>query len=231
MSRNHRQVKTPRVSRIAVLLVAAAGAGCMATGPQREAPAQPAQPASSTPRQTEPRPQEIRQQDAATSIEQRLKELVRSGHAQLGPDEVGYYLDVQQARLQQIGSDRLLVFREGNRILLILPSASGFETGSSELLPASTEVVEVLAKILLEYRATLVSVHGHTDDTGSAAVNQALSARRAMAVSKTLQRVGVDPRRLFAIGHGSSLPVASNDSESGRERNRRVEFSLVPIVR
>ncbi len=220
-----------RAGRVAALLVAAAGVGCVATGPEREAPLKPAPPTSATPRQTEPRPQELRQQDAATSIERRLSELVRDGHAQLGPDEVGYYLDVQQARLQQIGSDKLRVSREGGRILLILPSASGFEVGSSDLLPASKDIVEVLAKVLLEYRATLVSVHGHTDDTGSETSNQSLSARRAMAVARTLQRAGVDARRLVTIGYGSALPVADNDSEEGRERNRRVEFSLVPIVR
>ena len=68
---------------------------------------------------------------------------------------------------------------------------------------------------------------GHTDSVGSEAYNQQLSQRRAESVRNYLLDLGVDPDQLTAVGYGESKPIRSNDTEEGRERNRRVEFNVV----
>jgi outer membrane protein OmpA-like peptidoglycan-associated protein len=76
----------------------------------------------------------------------------------------------------------------------------------------------------------VVEVAGHTDSTGSDAYNQALSERRSGSVSRYLQTQGVNPQRLITIGLGESMPVADNGTEAGRQANRRVEITMVPIT-
>jgi outer membrane protein OmpA-like peptidoglycan-associated protein len=96
---------------------------------------------------------------------------------------------------------------------------------------SETEVaLQSLAVVLTEYDATLVSVHGHTDDSGSGGVNQELSEQRAVAVARFLLGQGLSADRLIAVGHGSSKPMAANDSAAGREQNRRIELQIDPIV-
>ena len=103
-----------------------------------------------------------------------------------------------------------------------------FDTGRSELRPESeTVLVQVLA--LLESHPDLnLSVEGHTDNVGSPTANAALSARRAEAVRAWLVGRGVAASRLSSAGHGDTRPVASNDDEEGRARNRRVELVRRP---
>lgn len=71
-----------------------------------------------------------------------------------------------------------------------------------------------------------LNVGGHTDSTGNAAANKALSQRRAQAVVDYLVSKGVDASKLVAQGHGSENPVADNKTEEGRFKNRRIEFSV-----
>ena len=73
----------------------------------------------------------------------------------------------------------------------------------------------------------MVQVYGYTDNTGSAATNNALSLRRATAVSNYLRLQGVDGNRIITDGLGSANPIASNATASGREQNRRVEIALI----
>jgi len=72
-----------------------------------------------------------------------------------------------------------------------------------------------------------VQIEGHTDDRGSASFNLALSQKRADSVRAALLRRGIEPARLLARGVGLSRPVASNATDQGREKNRRVEFHVV----
>ena len=81
-----------------------------------------------------------------------------------------------------------------------------------------------LADSLRAYPDAKIEVRGHTDNTGSAESNRALSHRRALAVRETLIRQGVAPDRVTAIGYGEDYPVASNATPTGREQNRRVEI-------
>jgi OOP family OmpA-OmpF porin len=93
-----------------------------------------------------------------------------------------------------------------------------------EAIPALNETF----KVFLMNPALRVLVNGHTDSIGSEAYNQRLSEKRAKAVLDYLVGRGIDPSRLKAVGHGESRPIASNETEEGRARNRRVEFSHMP---
>ena len=85
--------------------------------------------------------------------------------------------------------------------------------------------------MLTEYDQTLVEVVGHTDSTGSDAINRPLSQRRADSVVAYLKARNVSAVRLSAYGVGSDYPVASNDTPEGRQLNRRVEIALLPLTR
>ena len=84
--------------------------------------------------------------------------------------------------------------------------------------------------MLAEYEQTVVEVAGHTDSTGSDAYNQGLSERRANSVSAYLSAQGVIPQRLITLGMGEKRPIADNASTSGRQANRRVEITMVPVT-
>jgi len=101
-----------------------------------------------------------------------------------------------------------------------------FEFNSTTLRPDARELLEkVAAALASDDLATFrFSVEGHTDSVGSESYNSTLSAERAEAVKAFLIAQGVPADRLSTVGHGESEPVASNDSEDGRQRNRRVEL-------
>jgi OmpA-OmpF porin, OOP family len=98
-----------------------------------------------------------------------------------------------------------------------------FDTGSATLKPESQKQLEQLAMVLKAFPAAAISIEGHTDSTGDAAANNALSAQRAAAVEKALKGLGVEDARITSEGHGSDKPIASNDTEDGRNQNRRVD--------
>ncbi len=106
-----------------------------------------------------------------------------------------------------------------------LAEAVLFDFGKWSLKPEARPVLEKLAR-LARLRRGVVRVEGHTDDVGSEQFNQVLSELRAHVVALALARLGVDPRRLQPRGFGESRPVAPNDSEANRARNRRVEVIL-----
>lgn len=98
-----------------------------------------------------------------------------------------------------------------------------FDGGSATLKPESAKQLEQLAQVLKAYPKAAVDIVGHTDSTGDAAANKALSAERAGAVEKALQQMGVEDARIKSSGDGAAKPIASNDTEQGRAQNRRVE--------
>jgi outer membrane protein OmpA-like peptidoglycan-associated protein len=104
-----------------------------------------------------------------------------------------------------------------------------FAFNSAELEAAAVPVLDQAAEILKANPGVFVSVEGYTDSIGSEEYNQALSVRRAESVYRYLVNRGVDPERCQVKGFGESNPVASNDTETGRAQNRRVE--LVPEQR
>ena len=84
--------------------------------------------------------------------------------------------------------------------------------------------------VVNEFDQTIIEVAGHTDSTGSDAYNQTLSEQRAGAVSSYLQTRDVRGDRIIAVGMGETWPVQTNDTTTGRQANRRVELTLVPLT-
>ena len=100
-----------------------------------------------------------------------------------------------------------------------------FATGSAEITDEFARVLDGASKLINEHpEIQLLEVQGHTDNTGSDAINNPLSQARADAVRNYLISRGVDPSRLVAKGYGSSKPVASNANEQGRYQNRRIDL-------
>jgi outer membrane protein OmpA-like peptidoglycan-associated protein len=137
---------------------------------------------------------------------------------------IGNYMDDQARELEKIEGAR--VERVGEGIKVTFDSAILFDTDSATLRGPAREGVQKLADVLQKYPDTRVIVEGHTDSTGTAAHNEALSERRARAVERHAAEIGVDPDRLRAVGLGEEAPVASNASAYGRQANRRVEIAI-----
>ncbi|WLI90427.1 OmpA family protein [Massilia sp. R2A-15] len=113
---------------------------------------------------------------------------------------------------------------QDNRLKLEIPSDVSFDTGRSDIKPNFRPVLERFAGTLNENPGTTVTIIGHTDSTGSSAVNQPLSVDRAAHTRDYLTTRGVSPSRIAIDGRADREPIASNDDPSGRARNRRVEI-------
>jgi outer membrane protein OmpA-like peptidoglycan-associated protein len=101
-----------------------------------------------------------------------------------------------------------------------------FLSASAEIIPASRNVVSVLAALAHTCPGRIV-VDGHSDNLGPERINEQISLDRAQAVVDAFVEFGIEPRRLQARSFGSSRPVADNTTAAGRARNRRIEMSLV----
>ncbi len=111
-----------------------------------------------------------------------------------------------------------------NRLKLEIPSDISFATGRSDINSSFRPILDRFASGLLENPAATVTIIGHTDSTGSDAINNPLSFDRASRTRDYLAGRGVQPQRIYVDGRGSREPVASNANEAGRARNRRVEI-------
>jgi OOP family OmpA-OmpF porin len=101
-----------------------------------------------------------------------------------------------------------------------------FESNRADLKPGAMRTLSPLVTFLKEHPTRTVSIEGHTDSVGSQPYNLELSERRAEAVRSFLVAQGIEPGRITAVGYGEAYPVSSNDTEAGRQQNRRVEVVL-----
>ncbi len=164
------------------------------------------------------------------SRERRKRALIGAGVGALTGGSIGYYMDVQEARLrQQLEGTGVSVSRNGNEIVLNMPGNITFDVNQSQVKPGFVDVLQSVVLVLDEYDRTLLEVVGHTDSTGSEQYNQLLSERRANSVGQVLMRQGLEPLRVETAGYGEMYPVSSNASESGRQLNRRVELTIIPL--
>lgn len=164
------------------------------------------------------------------SRDRRKKALIGAGLGAIAGGGVGYYMDVQEAKLRQkLNGTGVGITRDGDHIILNMPSNITFGVGSSNINSQFYNVLNSVVIVVNEYDKTLIEIQGHTDSTGSASSNQVLSEKRSGSVSDYLQSQEINSLRLAAYGHGENHPVASNDTEQGRQQNRRVEIVLVPI--
>ena len=161
----------------------------------------------------------------------RTEKIVGAGIGALAGAGVGYYMDEQERKLrEQTAGTGVNVTRDGDNLVLDMPSGITFDVDSSTVQPAFQTTLSQVAQTLTQYEKTYVDVLGHTDSTGSDGYNQTLSERRASSVAGYLTSRGVQSARLATRGYGESQPKASNLDESGRAANRRVEIRLVPVT-
>jgi outer membrane protein OmpA-like peptidoglycan-associated protein len=161
----------------------------------------------------------------------RTEKILGAGIGAVAGAGVGYYMDEQEKKLrQQTAGTGVNVIRDGDNLVLDMPSGITFGVDSSTVQPAFQTTLDKVASTLTQYEKTYVDVMGHTDSTGSDTYNQALSERRASSVAGYLTSRGVQSARLATKGYGESQPKASNLDEAGRAANRRVEIRLVPVT-
>jgi len=142
---------------------------------------------------------------------------------------IGTYMDKQQEELnQELKGSGVEVERQGNTINLNMPGGITFDTAKAVIKPNFTPVLNDIANVMTKYPETKIEVQGHTDNVGNDASNLSLSQLRAQSVTSYLNGQGVDSNRIKAVGYGESMPIASNDTPSGRAANRRVEIKIIP---
>ena len=120
------------------------------------------------------------------------------------------------------GGCPVVISKESEEALSMLPKFILFNTGKSTFKSGVTEKIDVIAKVMNKNPKANFLIEGHTDSTGSAAINDKLSKERAMAVKDYLVKKGIDTTRLDAQGFGPNQPIASNKTADGRSQNRRV---------
>ena len=138
---------------------------------------------------------------------------------------IGNKMDKQAKAIENKIPD-VKVERVGEGIVVEFKSDILFGFDSYALSPLAKENLDNLVIILNDYSDTDISIIGHTDSKGSKAYNQALSERRSRAVSNYLAEKNIANPRLSSIGYGEEQPKISNETDSGRSQNRRVEFVI-----
>lgn len=165
------------------------------------------------------------------AVERRQHALIGAGVGALAGGAIGNYQDRQQAKLRaELQGTGVSVTRKGDNITLNMPGNITFATNSADLSPAFFDVLTSVSKVLKEFDQTVVEVAGHTDSSGSDSYNQQLSEKRASSVGQYLQSQGVMGERLMIVGMGEARPVADNSTADGKQANRRVEITLVPVT-
>ena len=165
------------------------------------------------------------------AVERRQHAMIGAGIGALAGGSVGYYMDQQEAKLRaQLQGSGVSVSRDGDNITLNMPGNVTFATDSSDLRPGFFDVLNSVGIVLTEFDKTVVEVAGHTDSTGSDEYNLHLSQRRATTVGEYLYTQGIMDQRIITVGMGEHHPVANNATSDGRQLNRRVEITLVPLT-
>ncbi len=143
---------------------------------------------------------------------------------------VGKMMDKQEQDMRKAleNSQAADVSREGNLLSVNFKGDVTFATNSAEVKPSLYSEINRIAGVLNQYPDTLIRVEGHTDSIGSDDYNMALSKRRAESVKTLLVQRGVAESRIEVVGYGKTMPVASNETEAGRQKNRRVEIKIAP---
>src|SRR5688572_19840140 len=138
---------------------------------------------------------------------------------------IGREMDKQAEELKR-DLEGATVERVGEGILITFQSGLVFDTDSYGLRDATKTNLTDLAETLKKYDDTNILIEGHTDNTGEDSYNQKLSENRADAVENYLVTQGIENSRVTTKGYGESQPLDANDSEVGRQKNRRVEVAI-----
>jgi outer membrane protein OmpA-like peptidoglycan-associated protein len=148
---------------------------------------------------------------------------IAAQNAQQGEHQANTDKAAMRAQLSE-QLNRVLETRDSARGLIVSMSDVLFDTGQYSLKPGAREKLAKVAGILISYPGLNIQVGGYTDNIGGDDMNQKLSENRADTVLKYLVQQGVTTNSVSANGFGNTSPVASNDTSSGRQENRRVEL-------
>ena len=160
----------------------------------------------------------------------RTERILGAGIGAVAGGAIGAYMDRQEADLRrQTAGTGVDVIRQGDELLLRMPSGITFAFNSYQVQPQFQATLNEVAQTLNAYPATMIDVLGHTDSVGSDEYNQRLSEQRAQAVANYLTARGVNRVRIATRGYGETMPIADNATEAGRAANRRVEIKVVPV--
>jgi len=167
----------------------------------------------------------------STSASTRKSMLIGAGVGALAGGGVGLYMDTQEKKLRkQLEATGVSVTRDGDSIVLNMPSNITFDVDQSDIKPDFYQVLSSVGLVLKEYNKTIIDVSGHTDSDGSDSYNQQLSERRAASVANYLVAQNLRPERFQVLGLGEARPIASNNTEDGKALNRRVEIRIEPLT-
>ncbi|QEC51818.1 outer membrane protein OmpA-like peptidoglycan-associated protein [Anseongella ginsenosidimutans] len=139
---------------------------------------------------------------------------------------IGKYMERQAEEIER-EVPGATVEQYGEGLVVQFDSKVLFDFDSYALRDESKDAISQLAEVLNKYDSTEVVIEGHTDNVGSDTYNQKLSRQRAQAVEDYALSLGIDPGRLSSKGLGEAQPIASNETEAGRQDNRRVQFVIV----
>lgn len=161
----------------------------------------------------------------------RTEQLIGAGIGAIAGGAVGAYMDRQEADLRrQTAGTGIDVMRQGDDLILRMPSSVTFDVDRWEVKPQFHSVLDDVARTLGGYNQTYIDVLGHTDTTGSHEHNQLLSERRAGAVADYLAVRGVARERMATRGYGETAPLYfPDDNDMKKAANRRVEIKIVPF--
>ena len=166
----------------------------------------------------------------SSATERRQRALIGAGVGAIAGGAIGNYQDRQERALrEQMAGTGVEIVRQGDNITLSMPDNITFGFDKADLQPQFYPVLDNLARTLNEYNQSIIEVAGHTDSVGSDTYNQELSMRRAYAVGNYLMARGLMRDRFIITGAGKTRPIATNETEAGRAKNRRVELTLVPL--
>jgi len=164
------------------------------------------------------------------STDRRQKAMIGLAAGGLVGGGYGAYMDEQEAQFRKSLSGKgINIQRVGDQLTLTMPSNITFDSNSSAVKSGFTYTLRDVSDVLNQYSQTSINIIGHTDSSGAADYNQNLSEDRANAVANALRSNGIAGQRLYVIGAGEDQPIASNESESGKAANRRVEIKISPV--
>ena len=168
--------------------------------------------------------------NTSDSEQGRRNALIGAGVGALAGAGIGQYMDRQQRAMEQeLSGTGVGVAREGDTLILRMPSDVTFGYDSDTIDSRFYAVLDDVANVLNTYDQSIVDVVGHADARGSDEYNPGLSERRASSVAGYLLQRNVMRERLYVAGMGERSPVASNDTDAGRATNRRVEIVIRPF--
>jgi len=155
----------------------------------------------------------------------------------VGGGLVGHYMEQQRRDFEKLLAPEIAAGAisveplPDDRLLVGMTSETTFEVDSDRIKPSFHSTLDKISGVVNKYGKTWLTIASHTDSTGPNAYNQGLSERRAQAVEGYLLSEKVYSGRLSAIGYGEDQPIAGNETEESRRRNRQVDITIIPITR